>query len=124
MENLSTQYKRQFTMKPPCEADYRNNRILIRSVKRLPFKLFGRFIVGIHAPQLKSCIIEIADQDTYTFLIPKEEIKNPAMGKAKLKIQGAELIINSVYPLDTIEDESKKETYHRKNIIEKRRGKR
>lgn len=123
MQDLHSQIQRQFTIPPPpCEPEYRYDRMLIQHVRRLPFKLFGRFLIVSYTPQLQSCYIKHIHDDI-GFTIPMQIIETPAMDRAKLQVQPVELLANDCYPLAKFEDGSKKETYHRKNIIEKRRRK-
>lgn len=126
MENLSQQFKRQFTMPPPpCEAEYRQARESVPPVKRMLFPFHARRIgfIGIASYGLTERMVSTHIQHGACMVtIPKEESNTPALDRAKFQIPNAELIVNSAYPLATIEDDSKKETYHRKNIIEKRRS--
>lgn len=131
MQDLYSQIQRQFTIPPPpCEPEYRQDRELLQPVKRMLFPFYGRrvAIIGVAAFNREmemEYFSRMKDDDFPIMLtIPKEKAETPAMDRAKMQVKPVELLANDYHPLAKFEDESRKETYHRKNIIEKRRRKR
>lgn len=126
MQDLNSQIQRQLKIQPPpCETEHRHDRELVPPVKKMLFPFHTRRIgfIGFASCGVTERIVSSHIEHVACIVtIPKEETNTSAMDRAELQIQNAELIVNSA--LITIAEDSAKETYHRKNIIEKRRRKR
>ncbi len=110
-------------LEPPLEPEFRQSRDClaqpILKLRRFPF-LIG--FIGSCSPCSIGSHYAIANIEHGVHLvIPKEEIKHPSINKAEFKVSAPPILQET--PLVTIEDDSRKEKYHRKNIIEKRRRK-